>query len=178
MVAHLGADGYSTSEMAEIFQVNHRTIERDRKAIRESGALKSDPELAEIMIGQLASEAELAIQRIRRAIRDKSTSASTRIDAEHRCYQIRSDLIQRMQSLAYLPTAAHRVAADVMHHMAEVPDYPEMESQLKQLEMILPEESEALGQIHDRIERAQCAEKIDEISSNLPKQGDDNEVSE
>ncbi len=36
-------DGYSTAEIAEILKVSDRTIERDRKAIRESNAVTRDP---------------------------------------------------------------------------------------------------------------------------------------
>lgn len=75
----------------------------DRHAV---AVIAFDPKLVEQMVGRLAGEAELAIQRIRRAVRDKvrnkDTPKTVRVDAEHRCYQIFSDLVGSMQRLGYL----------------------------------------------------------------------------
>ena len=69
LVNHLMADGYSTAEMAQILKVSDRSIERDKKAIREANALAADPELVEQMAGRLVCEADLSVQRIRKAAR-------------------------------------------------------------------------------------------------------------
>jgi len=67
IVSYLMADGYSTADMAQILKVSDRSIERDKKAIRETNALAADPALVEQMVGRLVLEAELSIQRIRKA---------------------------------------------------------------------------------------------------------------
>ncbi len=100
IVSYLMADGYSTADMAQILKVSDRSIERDKKAIREANALSADPELVEQMAGRLVCEAELSIQRIRKTARDKNTPQAVRIEAEHRCYQIVSDMITSLQHLA------------------------------------------------------------------------------
>ncbi len=96
VVVVLTQDGYSTAQMASILQVSERTIERDRRAWREDIALAADPKLVDQMVGRLHNAAEVSEQRIRSSIRDKNTPAGVRVDAEHRCYQIWSDLAQRM----------------------------------------------------------------------------------
>lgn len=67
LVAFLLSDGYSVAEMGQILQVGDRTVERDKKAVRESNVIARDPKLVEQMVGRLVGEAELAVQRIRRA---------------------------------------------------------------------------------------------------------------
>ena len=42
LVGFLMADGYSTAEMGQILQFADRTIERDKKAVRESNAIARD----------------------------------------------------------------------------------------------------------------------------------------
>ena len=177
MVAHLMAEGYSTADMAEIFLVTDRTIERDKKAIRESNGIKRDPKLVETMVGRLISEAELAIQRIRKAARDKKASPAVKIEAEQRCWQICSDLVQRLQSLGYLPTATQKVAADVTHHTAEVPGYSEMRLVVEDLKKIAPQEAENLNQLEARIVKAELADNIVEVSSTIQTKGNENEES-
>ncbi len=117
VVVVLAQDGYSTAQIASILQVSERTIERDRRAWREDIALAADPKLVGQMVGRLYSEAELSVQRIRSSTRDKDTPAGVRVDGEHRCYQIWSDLLQRMQSVGHLPTAAQRLQSEHVLHV-------------------------------------------------------------
>ncbi len=117
VVVVLVEDGYSTAQIASILQVSERTIDRDRRAWREHIAITADPKLVGQMVGRLYNTAELCVQRIRSSTRDKDTPAGVRVDAEHRCYQIWSDLAQRMQSLGYLPTAAQRLQSEHVLHV-------------------------------------------------------------
>ena len=81
LVAYLLCEGYATADMAQVLKVSDRTIERDKKAIREHDVLERDPKLVEQMVGRLVSEADLSIQRIRKTARDRGTPASVRVDA-------------------------------------------------------------------------------------------------
>ena len=124
LVAYLMGDGYSTAEIAQIFKVGDRTIERDKKAVRESHAIVRDPKLVEQMTGRLVSEAELSVQRIRRAVRGKKVAPAVKVDAEHRCFEIVGSLVQHMQRLGYLPTATQKVEADLIHLVGAPPTSP------------------------------------------------------
>ena len=83
-----------------------------------------------------------------------------------------------MQSLGYLPTAAHRVAADVTHHTAEVPNYSEMRLVLEGLTEIAPEKAKRLKQLQARITKAELADTVIDVSSNIQTKGHENEESE
>jgi hypothetical protein len=107
-VLHLLGEGLSTSEIAHVLRCHDRTIERDRREIRESNSLRVDPGFADRVAGELMSEGDMTISRIRRAARDAAAAPGDRIAAEKSCFDIRCQLIDRLQSLGYLPNAARR----------------------------------------------------------------------
>lgn len=114
-VQYLASEGATIAEIAKLLKRSDRTIQRDRDAIRAAAALKHDPKFADRMSGVLVGEAELAIERIRRVTRGADTPPAVKVEGEHRCYQIRSDLVTRLQSLGLMPMAAQRVEADLTH---------------------------------------------------------------
>lgn len=160
-VEHLTSEGFSVAEIAEILKVSERTIIRDRKAVQQAHALEPHPELVSQMMGRLVREAELAIQRIRRVTREKQVSPAVRVDAEHRCFQILSELVQRLQGVGYIPTATQRVEADLLHRTAEVPDLDSLSVEVARLREVsidsdgnVPEE---VQQLVGELERASLA---------------------
>ncbi len=172
IVSYLMADGYATADMAQILKVSDRSIERDKKAIREANALAATPELVEQMVGRLRCEAELSIQRIRKAARDKETSPAVRIDAEHRCYQIVSDMTASMRHLGYLPTATSKLQADFTHNIGQIPDFAQMQAEVQRLRQITGETQgtdseviEQLNQIETQLGKAKLANQIENISN-------------
>jgi len=172
IISYLMADGYSTADMAQILKVSDRSVERDKKAIREANALAASPELVEQMVGELRYEAELSIQRICKAARDKETSPAVRIDAYHRCYQIRSDVTTSMRHLGYLPTAAAKLQADFTHTFGQIPDFAQMEAEVQRLRQITgesqradPQLTEQLNQIETELVKVKLVNQIENISS-------------
>ncbi|MCB9858470.1 MAG: hypothetical protein H6818_22560 [Phycisphaerales bacterium] len=171
VVAALVLDGYATPEIAKILHTSDRTIERDRQALRESTVLHNSPELVSQVAGRLFMEIDTAIQRIRRAIRGKDVTAAVKVDAEHRCCQIYSDYVQRLQGLGYLPTAKQQIEADMVHHMGTVPSFRELENESRRLLELTMEAGGADGAesvkqfkaITDEIQRGRIAEELREI---------------
>ncbi len=136
-VEHLTGEGYSVVEIAEILKVSERTVARDRQAIHVANAVQRDPALVGQVVGRLTHETDLSISRMRRVAREKKTTASVKVEAEHRCYQVYSDFLQNLQRLGYLPTAAHEIRADLMHHVDHPPSFDEMLEEVAQLELAL-----------------------------------------
>jgi hypothetical protein len=166
------ADGYATADMAQILKVSDRSVERDKKAIRETNALAAEPELVEQMAGRLVCEAELSIQRIRKAARDKNTPQAVKVDAEHRCYQIVSDMIGSLQRLGYLPTATARLQADLTHNIGQFPDFAQMQAEVQRLRQITgesqrtdPQLTEQLNQIETQLVKVKLLNQIENISN-------------
>ena len=133
VVVVLMEDGYSTAQIATILRVSERTIDRDRRAWREAIALDADPKLLSQMVGRLYHAAEISEQRIRSRTRDKDTPAGVCVDGEHRCYLIWSDLVQRMQSLGHLPTAAQRLQSEHVLHVDGPPGLGQLDEETSRL---------------------------------------------
>ncbi len=166
-VMHLSAEGFSLSEIAQILKRSERTIARDRQAIQEANALKQDPNCAGEMAGILVSEADACISRMRRATRPADTPAAVRVEAERASFVIRSELCQRLQSLGFLPTAAHRVEAHLTHAHAEPPSFDELENEfqrLHELEISDPRAQRELADLEDRFRRARLADGLSKIA--------------
>ncbi len=182
LVAYLISDGYSTVDMAEVLKVSERTIERDRKAIRQTNALQPDPELPDQMAGRLTAEADLAIQRIRKAGRDKRTRPGEKIQAERECFNIINEMIQRLQSLGHLPTAAQKLEAAVLH-MGEIPSLTDLATEfarLKNIASAVADQDPALLTQLDELEaathRADLAIQAGELADTITNtEGEDDE---
>lgn len=142
LVAVLMGEGQSTAEIAHLLQTSDRTIERDKKALRQDSALSQDPELAAIMAGKLYDEAQLCIQRIRKFQRDSHCPPAAKIEGERACFQITRELIQGLQSMGFLPIVSQRVEAEVVHHAGNSLSLADIQSEVKRLQGIetaLPE---------------------------------------
>jgi transposase len=176
IAVYLLSEGYSVQETAEILKVSDRTIERDKKAFRQANAIERDPSLVKEMAGRLITEAELCVHRIRKFARDKDAAPGVKIEAEHRCYQIIADEIQRLQGLGYLPTAAQKIEADLTHYAGQVPDLATLRSQVDQLKEIAsttsPESRKQLCALEDEVKRAELASSIDQLKSQLDEETD------
>lgn len=150
IVCYLMGDGYCTAEMAQILGRSERTIERDKKAIRQANAIVVSPQFVEQMAGRLISEADLCIQKIRKAARDKNIPPTTMIDAQYRCFQIISQVTTSLQHLGYLPTAAARLQADITHNIGQIPDLSQIELEYQRLKRISGECQNTDTQIKER----------------------------
>jgi predicted DNA-binding transcriptional regulator YafY len=143
LVAFLMAEGQSTAEIAHLLKVSDRTIERDKKAIREENALSKDPELVGIIAGRLIDEAKICIQRIRKFERDADCATAVKIEGEKGCFHIVNTLAERLQSMGFLPIAAKKLEADLKHHMDDSPlsldEIVSEANRLKGIQSALPE---------------------------------------
>lgn len=173
-VDHLTAEGYSVVEIAEILTVSERTVARDRKAIQNANAIERDPKLVEQMVGRLLAEAELAITRMRRVTREKTTSAAVKVEAEHRCYQVFSNMMQSMQRLGYLPSAVQEIRADLTHHIEEPPGYDELQAEIARLEIVLKRTGggddtsrRQLGELRDTVARLSVGDQLAQVKERL-----------
>ncbi|MFB0556053.1 MAG: hypothetical protein ACETWQ_22345 [Phycisphaerae bacterium] len=136
LVSLLKDEGQSTAEIAHLLKVKDRTIQLDKRALREEDTLTKDPKLVKQMAGRLVTETDLCIERIRKSARGKDTPASVKVDAEHRCFQIFEKTIERLQSLGYLPTAAQKVSAEFRYQTEEVLTLEQIDKEVRRLQLI------------------------------------------
>ncbi len=182
IVSYLMADGYSTADIAQILKVSDRSIERDKNAVREANAIAADPQLVEQMVGRLVLEADLSIQRIRKAVRDKDTPHSVKVDAEYRCFQIINEMTISLQRLGYLPTATARLQADITHSIGQVPELSHIELEYQRLKLISgesqgtdPQLTERFNLLQAKIAKVGLVNELKEVSNLLIGKEDQNE---
>ena len=174
-VEHLSAEGYSAAEISEILKVSQRTIARDRTVIRQHNALERDPKLTAEMVGYLVQQAEQGVGRIRRVIRDSHTSPGVKIDGERACWLISNQLVERLQSLGYLPTAATEIRGELTHHVQHLPGFTQMQEEVARLEVIFADKAidqqlllEELTAIKGEVDRGALVERIGSLQAKVP----------
>jgi len=177
-VRHLSGEGLAVPEIAQAMGVCDRTVARDRKAIHEEQALEHDPRLGSLMAGQLNTEAVLVIQRIRRVSRDREAPHAVRVEAEKACFAVMVGLIDRLQSLGYLPTAARRIEADLRHESAMIPSHKAIKVEIERLETIAQESGDGqivktLKQLRGIATRARVVERLGDVETGLSGGGRD-----
>ena len=149
-VEYLTNEGYCAEEIAEIFKVSSRTINRDRSAIRESHAVTRDPALVSFQVGQLLQQADLAIQRLRRISKEAACPPSAKVDAELGAWTVARELVEALQSLGYLPTAAQELRADMTHRLGAPQSVAQTLAELKELRLLL-EQSDSHQDTHSQL---------------------------
>lgn len=172
-VEQLLIEGYSTGEIAQIVGVCDRTIRRDLVTIRDCHAVERDPEMVRVLVGQLIDEAENAIQRIGRQLRDPRTMAGERIAGELARWRIRKECVELLQRLEYLPTADLKIRNNVTHHLeGDLPDIAQLHEQLLRLEAIEQENGGDLACIETLkvdLTRVQIASQIEDLTRKVNK---------
>jgi transposase len=177
LVPFLMAEGKSTAEIAHLLKVSDRTIERDKKALREEIAITKNPKLVEQMVGMLVYESELSVQRLRKVQRDKEASAADKIEAERTNNQNRYQLFKMMQSLGYLPTAAQKIEADLTHRAASSLTLEEIQleaERVKKIQESLP--ADVIKQADSPIEANETVAKFEDDSPQQDNKGENHDT--
>lgn len=132
-VAQLAGEGLSVGEIAQVLNVSTRTVTRDRQVIHEQNAIQPDARLGALFAGRLAAEYEATAARIRRVTRDKNTPPAAKIDGEYKCFDMADRLVQRLQSMGFLPTAAQRIQSDLTHNLGDLSSMADLQKEMQRL---------------------------------------------
>lgn len=149
-VEHLTGEGYSVAEMSEILKFNKRTIARDRAEVRRANALYRSPGMAEEYAGYAVAQAEQSIHRLMKLYRDRSTDTRDRIECIRASWTITNQLLERLQSLGFLPNAATEIHGHITHHVNSLPDSAQIQEELRRLEVITKDGNVAIGNAEQR----------------------------
>jgi DNA-binding CsgD family transcriptional regulator len=175
VIEHLWTEGYSVPETAEVIKISERTVQRDRKSIREANAVQRTPALVSETVGALLRQAEAVVGRLRRISRERDTLPPARIDAEKACWVVTKELAETLQSLGYLPTAAQEFKGQVTHSV--IADISEMHVQVLQLEQLITDvgvqDPVLLQQLTDakqELARLSLAGKIGDVALSVAKE--------
>ena len=134
------------------------------------------------MAGQLIQHAEQSVQKLRRVARKKGCPHAVQEDAHKGTWTIFRELVETMQRLGHLPTAAQEIKADLT---LQAPGFDSMNQEVKRLELVLQQSGggdseilQELTEIKATVGQLSVSEKIDKIRDRIDSKGGEDDEEE
>ncbi|UYV13440.1 MAG: hypothetical protein NCW75_03940 [Phycisphaera sp.] len=89
-----------------------------------------------MLAGRLVGEMEAAHARILQVTRDKKTPPGVRVDGAKACFDMLDRMLQRMQSMGFLPSATQKISADLNHTGGDLRALADLEAELRRVREI------------------------------------------
>lgn len=173
----LRSQGSSVSQMASFLSVSEKTVGRDVEASKKKNALVPNVELARKIVGDLVVKADGHGRHLMTLARDHNASVSEKSSAEFYAWRVSKELIDKLQSLGYLPSVSQKVTADIYHHDEdEVIDLKEMKKELSAIENEAQQEGILDDEIKKKIHSLQFEIDKEEIVKEVKKEEVTNET--
>jgi len=174
IVEALTCEGSSIPQIAQILKVSDKTIRRDLSDIKDRNAFSPSIEIAKRLIGDMKMKAEAHRSYLMRLARAQAASMSEKSLAEYYAWKVTKGLIEKLQSLGYLPSVPHRIAADIYHHDEEdAQTIGELKDELTVLEGIAQRDGilderlkEKIEFLKLKIEKAEIDQDIIDLNKN------------
>jgi len=175
----LDAEGYTHSQMSQILKCSEKTIARDKKDTRKRNELSPNVEFAKQIIGELFNKGINHHNYLMRLARMKDASVSEKMQSEFAAWKVLKELIEKLQSLGYLPQKPRELIADFSHHITsdDEKSLRELKTQIIEIERVsnesgelTPEMARELDVLKKRIDKAEIENKIIEISATQNKE--------
>lgn len=171
----LVAEGYTHFQIAQLLKCSEKTVSRDLKDIRGRNELTPKVEFAKQLIGEMFQKAMNHHNYLMRLARMKDASISEKMQSEFAAWKVLKELIQRLQSLGYLPSRPTEVVGAFYHHSDDSEDNsPDaMRKMLMKIEQAAKDtgllDSEMTGKIDvlkARIAQSEIAVEIKQLEAN------------
>lgn len=173
IVETLMFEGYAVSQIAQLLNRSEKTIQRDLNQIRSKNALKPSVDLAKQMIGELVIKARTHNAHLMRLARSKGGNISEKAQAEYAAWRVSKELVEKLQTLGYLPLRPQEIVGDLFHHFDDQGLDKSFEEAKKSLDEVIdvasqcgnltPELQKNVDQIHKRIEKAEISNETEKI---------------
>lgn len=173
-------EGFTIAQIAQLMYCCEKTIQRDLGEIRKKNSLSPSLELAREIIGELFIKAQVHASQLMRFARSNEGLLGERVQAEFLAWRVRKELMEKLQTLGYLPSVAQRVEGEIFHHFEDMDgekgllelkrSVDTIEATAKETKTFDAETEEQIRQIKSRIEKAEIELAVD----NLNKKQDNN----
>lgn len=149
-VEFLSWEGYTQAQIGQILKISDRTVRRDLKVIEDNNALSPDVDLAKRIVGDMFRKAKVHHAYLMRLARSPEASYSEKAQAEFMAFRVLKEMIEKMQSLGYLPSKPQAIVGDIFHHVdGGISDFDEIAKQIIEIEKI----TDGDGKIEDDIKK-------------------------
>lgn len=177
----LSGEGYTQAQIGEVLKITDRTVRRDLVAIEERNALSPDLGLAKRIIGNMFQRAIGHHRYLVRLARTSGASVSEKSQAEFMAWRVLKEMVEKMQSLGYLPMRPQEVSGDLFCHVNEDGSEKSFEEARKTLDEVVrianqcgnltPELEKDVSLLQKKIEKAEIVHESDKL---LKKQNNKN----
>ncbi len=175
-------EGYSKSQMAQIFKCSEKTIKRDTEEIFLHNSLIPDDNLRKKIVSQLTMTAAAVREHLMRLSGKTDSSVAERTQAGYMAFKVFTEYIEKLQSLGYLPSSPRAIAGDISLHIDSQKEqsFDDLKTQVIEVEKVIAEggnntdyKKEEIVKVKELIDKAQITYQIQKLSLN--KKEDSNE---
>lgn len=180
------AEGYMESAIAQILGRSDKTISRDLVEIRERNAPTPGLNFAKQIVGDMFQKGMINCKYLMRLARSPEASYADKAQAEFMAWRVLKEVVEKMQTLGYLPLKPQQIVEDVFHHMDETNSersIAEAKCVLEEIEKVAKESGkfdaeteEKIKAIKMRIEKAEVNDELDKLVKEKNKPKPDQEV--
>jgi hypothetical protein len=110
------AEGYTYPQIGQVLKVSERTVIRDVRDIRARNEMVPNIEFAKQFVGEMFQKAMNHHGFLVRLARAKDTASAEKIQAEFAGWKILKELVEKLQTLGYLPSRPTEVVGTFYHH--------------------------------------------------------------
>jgi len=182
----LSGEALTEAAIAQILKVSIKTITRDVQALRERNAQTPSVNFAKQIIGELIHKARLHHGYLMRLARNKEISGPAKVQAEFSAWRVLNELIERLQSLGYLPQRPTEITGDLYHHLSDDSEQSieEIKKMIIEIEVVSkeagemsPDVEEEIKRLKAKIEKAEIVHQVNKLSQKKqePKQEKENQ---
>jgi len=116
-VDFLKLEGYAHAQIAQVLKCSEKTVSRDMKDIQDRNKMKPNLPFVMEFTGDVFKKAMNHHSYLMRLARAKEASTADKIQAEFAAWKVIKELVERLQSLGYLPSRPHEIVGDIFHHL-------------------------------------------------------------
>lgn len=175
IVEFLVLQGQDSASIAQFLQITDRTIRRDLVEIRQKNEVSLNPGLVKVVVGEMLSLCRQHISHLMRLARSREGSLGEKANAEYLAHRVYTEVVQRLQSLAYLPTQPQTFAGSFYHNL-EGPNIDKAFGDLKKEILEVDEIVEVCSDVDpDDKKQLDEAKKLMQGIKTLKTEGGDNE---
>ncbi|VVB63384.1 Uncharacterised protein [uncultured archaeon] len=174
-------EGCSLATMAQIFKKCEKTIRRDIEEIRDRNAISPNIDLAKKLIGELLMYARIHRDYLMRLSRTRDVSVYERAQSEYYAHRVEMELVEKLQTLGYLPLKPKTIVGDFTHNMNvnDEKSIDDLKTQLVEIEKLAvdqgglaPNLEIEVKRLKKRIEQVEIEKDILKISEQQKKESE------
>ncbi|MDD5774413.1 MAG: hypothetical protein PHS64_00560 [Candidatus Omnitrophica bacterium] len=170
-VDFLKLEGYTNAQIAQVLKCSERTVTRDISDIQDRHKMRPNPDFVMKFIGDVFRKAMHHHDSFLHLARAKETSVCDKIQAELAAWKVLKELVDKLQSLGYLPLRPQEVIGDIFHHLdgTEEESLVEIQKMVVELETVSQEQGSGSPELLSELQRLKARIETAEISTEVKK---------